>query len=283
MTALLIDRETLYVGGQFDAVAGGARPGIAAFDVATGALSAWNPHEIDRQMNSVHGMLVAGDTVYVGVSFGFAGEGCQGLGGPRDSDWLVAIDATTRAAVRWCAGIRPVFALAAVGDRVFAGGGWPDSGQRFLRVVSAATGVLGGWDSRPNGPVSSLVATGDGVLAGGFFSGLSSKPRHSGAAIDLDTGTLLPFELDHTEVFPAGGIDAMATVGNSVFAAGDFVRIGGRRRRSLAKLDATTGRARRWDAHVGSGGRPHALAVWDHRLYAGGGFRRIGGRARRGL
>lgn len=36
---LAVDGGTLYVAGQFDRIAGQARPGIAAFDIATGALS----------------------------------------------------------------------------------------------------------------------------------------------------------------------------------------------------------------------------------------------------
>jgi hypothetical protein len=279
---LAVDRGTLYVAGQFDAIAGRARPGIAAFDIATGALSAWNPPEIDRSLNSVLRIAVASDTVYVSVAFAFVGERCKELDGR--GVFLVAIDTTARADARWCAAISPVLALAAVGDRVYAGGGWPGYEQRILRVVSAATGVLGGWDPRPNGAVASLVAAGDGVLAGGDFSGLYHRPRNSAAAIDLETGTLLPFDPQPINEYRwAGTIDALAPQADSVFAAGDFVQIGGRHRRSLAKLDATTGRAQRWNAHVGARGSTRALAVRGQRVYVGGSFRRIGGRPRRGL
>ena len=273
---VVVDHETLYVGGQFDVIDGVARPGVAAFDVATGALTAWNPREINRAINSVFKLAVADGTVYVGLHLGFDTERCRQLTG---GGYLVAIDAGKSAGVRWCAGLSPVFALAVAGDRVYGGGGWPGYEQRFLRVVSAGTGVLGGFHPRPDGPVSSLVWTGDGLLAGGEFSGFDRQTRTNGAAVDLDTGVLLPFDPE------VGGftVEAMATHGESVFAAGEFERIGGRQRRSLAKLDATTGRALRWDPRLRSRGRAHALAVYGDRLYVGGGFRSIGGRSRRGL
>ncbi|WP_157592035.1 PQQ-binding-like beta-propeller repeat protein [Solirubrobacter soli] len=282
---LLIDRGTLYVTGQFDAVAGQVRPGIAAFDATTGELSPWNPREIDRLMNEVEAITAAGDTVYVSVSFGFTGERCGSFDG-RHPMYLVALAATTRADVRWCSELSPILALAAAGDRVYAGGGYDSvagPNRRFLRVVSATTGVLGSWNPRPDGEVSSLVATDDGVLAGGLFSGLDSETRTNGAAIDLDTGALLAFAPDLTDNWDLGPIDAMATHHDRLFAAGDFVEIGGRHRHGLAELDATTGRARRWNAHVSPTGRPRALAVHGRRLFVGGDFRRIGGRPRRGL
>ena len=123
---LVVDHETLYVGGQFDVIDGVARPGIAAFDVATGALTAWNPREIDRAINSVLKLAVADGTVYVSVSFGFVDERCRQLGGRRTAV-LVAIDAAASADVRWCAGLSPVLALAAAGDRVYGGGGGRDT------------------------------------------------------------------------------------------------------------------------------------------------------------
>jgi hypothetical protein len=282
----VVDRGTLYVAGQFDAVVGRARPSVAAFDVATGTLSAWNPSAIDRSINSVHKLGVAGDTVYVSVSFGSVGEHCGDSEG-RGSDFLVAVDAAASAGVRWCSRIGPVLALAGVGDRLYIGGGSELTVLRddqILEVVGAGTGVLGGWAPRPNGQVLSLVATPDGVLAGGDFSGLAASPRVGAAAIDLATHGVLAFDPDPSLGHGfEGTVDSVAPSGSDVFVAGDFAQIGGRNRRSLAKLDATTGQARRWNARVGSRGRPQALAVHGSRLYVGGDFRNIGGRPRRGL
>jgi hypothetical protein len=289
---LAVQGATLYVGGQFEAIGGRDRPGIAAFDVSTGALSAWNPPGVDWTMAGEGALEVAGDTVYISGAFGFA---CRTSEVDRSLVGLLAVDARTPAEIRWCADVRPSWSssgwiadVAVVGDRVYVGGEFASlAGHRRknLGVLDATTGVPGSWaPPRTNGRVSSLVLAGDSVLAGGEFNGLQRTTRPSGAAIDLDTGALLPFDPDpEGEHRLPAGVDAVAARGRSVFAAGDFVRIGGRHRRSLAKLDATTGRARRWDAHIGSGGRPHALTVRGHRLYLGGDFRRVGGRARRGL
>jgi hypothetical protein len=99
--------------------------------------------------------------------------------------------------------------------------------------------------------VLALVAAEDGVLAGGSFNGFDSRPRTSVAAIDLDTGGVLPFDAHPEGAYGYADVAAVATQGRSVFTAGDFDRIGGRRRRALAKLDALTGKAQPFDARVG--------------------------------
>lgn len=154
-------------------------------------------------------LAVANGTVYVSLSFGWVDERCRGL--VSKSVFLVAIDATAGAGVRWCSTLSPILALAAVGDRVYGGGGWPGYDQRFLRVVSAGAGVLGGWDPRPNGAVASLVGAGDGVVAGGWFSGFDRQSRTTSATIDLDTGSLLPFDPKPQDRYGTGSIAAFAT------------------------------------------------------------------------
>src|SRR4029079_9331596 len=98
------------------------------------------------------------------------------------------------------------------------------------------------------------VAAEDGVLAGGSFNGFESRPRTSVAAIDLDTGGGLPFDAHPEGAYGYAEVAAVATQGRSVFTAGDFDRIGGRRRRALAKPRAQTGTAPTFQPRVGPGG-----------------------------
>lgn len=62
VSALMVDRGTLYAGGLFDAIDGQKRANLAAFDVASGALTAWNP----RSDYDVVALAPSGDTVFVG-------------------------------------------------------------------------------------------------------------------------------------------------------------------------------------------------------------------------
>jgi hypothetical protein len=64
VTALVLDRGRLYVGGLFTDVGGRDRLGLAAFDIATGALTTWSP-----DAGWVYALAVAGDSVFVGGDF----------------------------------------------------------------------------------------------------------------------------------------------------------------------------------------------------------------------
>jgi hypothetical protein len=288
VSTLTVARGMLYVGGLFCTIDGRDRACIAAFDTATGALTSWNPAGYDDTWGAVDAIAVTGDTVYLGGYF-------ARMGGARRAR-LAAVDAQTGRALAWRADVRGggvpgtgaggVLALAAAGDRLYVGGVFTSlAGQRRanLGAVSATTGAPASWNPpEPSSGVIALVAADDGVLAGGEFNGFDSRPRTSVAAIDLDTGVLLPLA-----AHPQGRyawVDALAPQGRSVFVAGEFDRIDGRRRRALAKLDAQTGKAQRFDARVGPVWTTlSALAVHGHRLYVGGDFRRIGGSPRRGL
>jgi hypothetical protein len=285
--ALVIDRGTLYVGGLFEAISGQKRSGLAAFDVATGTLTAWNPRAVEFVTVDVWALAVAGDTVYVGGDF-------DGMGRAERLS-LAAVDAHTGRLLPWRADLKRVddngvaIALAVAGGRLYVGGSFDSiAGQprTNLAAFSTTTGTLSPWDPRPSREVFSLVAAGDGIIAGGAFSGVDSVRRSGIAAIDHDTGALLPFDA-HASVttdIDATDIDAIATYGSSVFVAGGLGRVGGRRRLAVSKLDTQTGRARSWNARVESSGASccgvTALAVYGRRLYVGGLLTRIGGQRR---
>jgi hypothetical protein len=280
VSALTVDRGTLYVGGLFNRVAGRQREGIAAFELATGALSAWNPGASGSEFETteVDAIVVAGDTVYVGGSF-------ERMGAARRVS-LAAVDAHSGQARPWRADVvdtlgdpGEVHALALRGDRLLVGGLFGRlAGRRrdYLGAVSTTSAALDGWNPRPNDEVWSLVAAGDGVLVGGSFSGVDSQPRDGIAAIDLDSGELLPFKAHIADFHPY----AVALQDQHVYAAGPLESAGGRGTRLLAKFDARTGTKQRWDPGQVTVGEPEALAVHGRRLYVGGQFDRIGGRRR---
>jgi hypothetical protein len=193
---LVIDRGTLYVGGDFDKVNGQRRWGLAAFNLATGTLTAWTPRAVQYVDIDAWALAIAGDTVYIGGQFD-AMENERRLS-------LAAVDARSGRLLPWRADLERAdddqgiaTSLAVVGDRLYVGGAFDSIGGRSrtnLAAFNTTTGALSPWNPRPSSEVLSLAAAGNDVLAGGAFKGVDSERRHTLAAIDLDTGALQPFD-----------------------------------------------------------------------------------------
>ena len=122
-----------------------------------------------------------------------------------------------------------------------------------------------------DGPVYSSVVIGDTVYLGGRFShALSSdgdrKPRNGLAAFSLSKGTPTSWSPGTN-----GTVWALETDGDSVWAGGDFTRIGGESTERIARLSATTGSvSTKFD--VGVNNTVRALELSGGHLYVGGIF-----------
>jgi hypothetical protein len=263
--ALAVHGGRLYVGGAFSNADGRPRSMLAALDTLTGAATDWKPDADDL----VNAMMVRGDTVYVGGHFNHVGGQAR--------DYLAALDATTGAALPWNPSPNDfVDALTAIGNTVYTGGWFTRIGgadRNSVAAVDATSGSVLPWHVEARAVVSSFATIGNTLYLGGPFEQVNGQTRNGLAAVDGSTGALLPWDpnpIGPRENANYTSIHALAAQGNNVFVGGDFTRIGGEARASLAALDGITGTALAWDPSPDQS--VWALDATSDRLFAGGFF-----------
>lgn len=286
--AAVID-QTVYLQGNFSEIGGQPRGGLAAVDVATGALKPWDP---DLGGNI---LAVNAGTVFMG-GFGFLLDAME-----RNS--LAAIDLSTGDVTPW----NPdpdgqVSALAVDQGTVYVGGiQYTSSGftriggqpRANLAAVDATTGLAAPWNPNPTGGgysqgIWSIAVNCGTVYVGGCFSEVGGQVRNNLAALDATTGLATAWNPNVT----APGSDVFAEVrallvsGPAIVAGGAFTEVGGQARNSLAAIDLDSGRPTSWNPNLHYHGFPglvYAMAEKANTIYVGGLFTDMDGQGRNGL
>jgi hypothetical protein len=181
-------------------------------------------------------------------------------------------------------------------------GGWFVAGNvrgvgsvvRPARVVHLrASGALDpSWRVSVRGSVYALARRGGTLFLGGAFTGVGGKPRAAVAAVSAARGRVLPWRLRGAALLRPGKRSTpgailtmtLSRAGGTLYVAGDFDRIGGRKRNGVAGVGVGNGRVTGWNpAPSGGAVSTIALAARGGTVYLGGDFARIGGRARAAL
>lgn len=111
-----------------------------------------------------------------------------------------------------------------------------------------------------------------GWIIGGTFTSINGVTRNRLARINAD-GSLHSWNPNASST-----VNSLVVSGTTVFAAGNFITVGGQPRNRIAALDINTGNATSWDAN--SNNQVNVLAIDGTTLYAGGFFTNIGGQTR---
>jgi hypothetical protein len=127
-------------------------------------------------------------------------------------------------------------------------------------------------DGEPKPIVDAITVSGNTVIAGGRFTQVSqggqTYDRENVVVFDADDGDVRPWDLDADN-----RVWAMTTIGDWIYIGGQFSDIGGSGKRSVVRVNATTGQV---DPGFTSAvrGRVNVLVPANGRLYVGGSFGR---------
>lgn len=196
ITSATLAGADLYIGGNFSTVAGQPRTNLAFVSGTTGVPTAFNP----APNNTVTSMGLSGTTLYLGGRFTQIGATARTA--------AAAVDSTSGALLPWnpvlLSGVNPaeVNAVAVRGTEVLLGGFFAKANataRASFATVDAATATLLAWNpacsTGVNGTtINSIVVAGGQTAIGGNFLITGGQPRPSAAAMDLNTGQLLPWQ-----------------------------------------------------------------------------------------
>ena len=242
---LSADGQTLFVGGQFTKVNNQNRYRLAAFSVATGALTSLAP----RVNSAVNAIASVGNTLYIGGSFNAIGAV------PRIR--LAALDASTGAVTGWAPTTDgAVQALIATPDKsgIVVGGNFAklnSTAALGMGALNASTGAVRPWKAntiiKNSGPAASIIALNadnDTIYATGYVYGEGGNFEGM-AATDPATGNVKWIQDcrgDTYDVAPIGGVVYTAGHAHNCPNIGGFPETSTRSyHRALAVTKAATG------------------------------------------
>jgi hypothetical protein len=274
--AVATDGSHVYIGGQFTHAQGVETGGFARVDSDTAALADSPPIEAVSELGALayqdDGKIVIGG--YFARVDGIPRKNIARLlaDGSVDPDFDPGANGY-------------VWGLLVHDSTIYASGNFSQLGglpRKALGAIDANTGATTAWNptigqSGPGLPyIGSLVASDTTLYAAGLFSTLGNQARANLAAVDLASGSILPW---------APGTDdqvtALTMANGSVFAGGFFSTAGGQPREHLAAFDATTGSLLAWNP--GANDTVFALAAHGDSVFAGGEFTLLGGQPRSAL
>jgi hypothetical protein len=179
--SLVADGATVLAGGMFASISATRRHNLAAVDIATGAITDWNPGA-----NGIVRALVAGDgpILYAGGAFDTVGT--------KRRRQIAAIEAGTGVVTDWDPrAYGTVFSLARSGSVLYAGGNFNAIGgqpRSRIAAVDLSTGLATPWNPGADSTVRTILPHGGTVFAGGSFQTIGGASRSRIAALDPVVG-----------------------------------------------------------------------------------------------
>jgi hypothetical protein len=182
----------VYLGGSFSVVGTSNRNCLAAVDSVSGLATSWDARLITNGgFQDVTGICVHSNTVYVG--------GILGTIGGQFRNYAAGLDLATGNATAWDPKCNlQIIAFSGSGNTMYIGGNFGAIGcvaRTNLLAYDLVFNQITAWAPavglRSGTPINALLAAGDKVFIGGFFTNVNGQLRTNLAALDASTGSCL--------------------------------------------------------------------------------------------
>lgn len=269
VTSMVLSGTTMYLAGTFTSIAGQTRNHLAAVDIQSGTLTAWNPDA--GATGSVSNLSLWNNNIYAQGSFSQIGSS------PKKS--YAKIDVNTGVANDWDLPLdgwagAPIYADS---DKVFLGTSYRQSGPKdtgMITRVDTATGQQLSWRLQADGPIYTAILIGSKIFLGGSFSLIDGQSRSNFAVINKDTGQLAAWSPSFS-----GPVQQLEVLGSKLAVRGDFKFVDGQSRNYLAALDINLEQLAPWNPDLNYRADSMSSNGLDT-VWIGGFFSTIGGQSR---
>lgn len=271
---MALSATTMYIGGTFTTVGGISREYLAEISLSTGILTSWDPNFDDF---TVYDLELSGTTLYVAGSF-------STVNGLEHAN-LVAVSTVNGTLLSWS----PVpgewvTGMTLFGNTLFVEGG-DDSNFEFnwqptndFAIIDNETGEIFLSDlDIGSSTISYAITNGNTLYISGDFTEVNGEPRAGLAAVDIPSGTVLPWE-----PVTDGQVATLSVSGSVVFMGGNFSSANGTPRSALAAVDAVSGNLLSMSYDF-DGGEIFSSFTTATTLYVGGNFSSINASSRNNI
>ncbi|MDC1142121.1 putative Ig domain-containing protein [Planctomycetota bacterium] len=315
INSMRIDGNTLFVAGEFWNIGGAMRTHLAAIDVPSATVLAWDPapdqevYEIEvltgrlfvcgkfdviggssrdelasfdistLQLNSWQPVLSSGDVTSLATdgSSLFAGGWFSSLGGSGTR--LAQFDPFSDTASSWTPNPSDnIYELAVNSGKLYVGGDFTTiSGVNRSKIArySLPSLTLDSWAPTADVGPFAFAFSGSSVIVGGAFSQINSQPVSHIAELDSSSGAL-----GQAWPQPDDKVGSLMFSGTQLLVGGEFNNVLGESRPYLASFNQSTRAATGWAPNPDNA--VYAVSVEGGFLYCGGAFKALSGQVRHG-
>jgi hypothetical protein len=284
--SILLQGNSLYVGGQFTNALAAAHFLVLGMDITTG-LSI--PTLLGTDFNGSAGATYGANALASANGNVLVGGDFQSLGGVARQR-AAALSVTTGAALPWAPGFdAPVLSMAFGTNRIYFGGFFTNYYNTTNQLLTSKVGFgLGAVDPVSGNPVpfsflgttnafgtvsiNALAVSSNAVYAGGAFTIAQSQPRRFLCAVDPANGSLISgFNANLGGGF--AGVSSLVLAGTNLYVGGDFTTVNSLAIPRLTAVSPVTGASINWIPTPNQ--VVTVLAASAVNLYVGGAFTTI--------